>query len=74
MSDREDRLGRLEAAIAARRAHIGDPVGAALMSKNWPHVKDVVSANKGAFYCCTVCIVVLDAEKIDQSWSTYSLS
>ena len=24
-------------------------------------------------YCCTVCIVVLDAKRIDQSWSTYSL-
>ena len=28
----------------------------------------------GAFYCCTVCIVVLDAEKIDQFWSTFALS
>jgi hypothetical protein len=27
-----------------------------------------------AFYCCTVCIVVIDAEKIDQFWSTYTLS
>jgi hypothetical protein len=26
------------------------------------------------FYCCTVCIVVIDAEKIDQFWSTYALS
>ena len=26
------------------------------------------------FYCCTVRIVVLDAKRIDQSWSTYSLS
>jgi hypothetical protein len=26
------------------------------------------------FCYCTVCTVVLDAEKIDQSWSTYSLS
>ena len=27
-----------------------------------------------AFYCCTVRIVVIDAEKIDQSWLTYALS
>jgi hypothetical protein len=26
------------------------------------------------FCCCYGCIVVLDAEKIDQSWSTYTLS
>src|SRR5262249_33711875 len=26
------------------------------------------------FYYCAVCIVMIDAEKIDQSWSTYSLS
>ena len=26
------------------------------------------------FYCCTVCIVVIDAQKIDQFWSTYALS
>src|SRR6516162_7068308 len=26
------------------------------------------------FYCCTVCIAVIDAEKIDHSWSTYTLS
>src|SRR6516225_1562205 len=23
-----------------------------------------------AFYCCTVCIVVIDAEKVDRLWST----
>src|ERR1700726_4551516 len=28
----------------------------------------------GAFCCCTVCNAVIDAEKIDQSWSTYTLS
>src|ERR1700737_2123390 len=28
----------------------------------------------GAFYCCTVCFVVIDAEEIDQFWSTYTLS
>src|SRR6516162_11788267 len=27
-----------------------------------------------AFCCCTVCIVVIDAKKIDQSRSTYTLS
>src|SRR6516164_4008913 len=27
-----------------------------------------------AFCYCTVCIVVIDAEKIDRSWSTYTLS
>jgi len=26
------------------------------------------------FYHCAVCIIMIDAEKIDQSWSTYSLS
>src|SRR5215472_10771749 len=26
------------------------------------------------FYYCAVCIAMIDAEKIDQSWSTYSLS
>jgi hypothetical protein len=26
------------------------------------------------FYCCTVCIAVIDAAKIDQFWSTYALS
>lgn len=27
-----------------------------------------------AFYCCALCILVIDAEKIDRSWSTYTLS
>ena len=38
-----------------------------------PHVRDVVSATQiadpnqwRAFYCCTLCILVIDAEKIDR--------
>jgi hypothetical protein len=27
-----------------------------------------------AFYCCALCILVIDAEKIDRLWSTYTLS
>ena len=27
-----------------------------------------------AFYCCIACIVVIDAEKVDRSWSTFTLS
>jgi hypothetical protein len=43
---------------------LGATVGDRLLTPN----------NIQPFYCCTVCIAVIDAEKIDQFWSTYALS
>src|SRR5215469_2219434 len=27
-----------------------------------------------AFYCCNLCVIVIDAKEIDRSWSTHALS
>ena len=43
---------------------LGATVGDRLLTPN----------NIQPFYCCTVCIAVIDAEKIDQFWPTYALS
>jgi hypothetical protein len=46
-------------------------------TRSWIAILDdrcLISNKIRAFCCCTVCIVVIDAEKIDQFWSTFTLS
>ncbi len=56
------------------RASLGDAHGIIVSRLRGTREVAITAEIESAFCCCTACIVVIDAEKIDQSWSTYTLS